>query len=136
MPRDRTRTVERMVGERLRRLRTARGLSQAALGEALDVSYQQVHKYETGENRIGPSRMLAIARVLEVPVGYFLEGLEADDAADPPEPPDLSARVLAAAHRLYGIRNRKIRDSLLTLIWTLGADGAEDTDRNGAGTGR
>ena len=51
------------------------GLSQKALGDALDLSFQQVQKYECGSNRITAGRLYHISKVLEVPINYFFEAL-------------------------------------------------------------
>jgi transcriptional regulator with XRE-family HTH domain len=50
------------------------GLSQEELGVALGITFQQIQKYEKGANRIGASRLQAIADILEVPVGFFFDG--------------------------------------------------------------
>ena len=50
------------------------GLSQSKLADSLDVTFQQVQKYEKGANRIGASRLQQLARVLEVPPSFFFEG--------------------------------------------------------------
>lgn len=59
------------VGQQLRRRRTLIGMSQERLGALLGVTYQQIQKYERGVNRVGSSRLHDLARILEVPVGYF-----------------------------------------------------------------
>ena len=79
----RTRRIDQHVGERIRLRRTERGLTQEQLAEALDVSYQQVQKYETGANRISAGRIWEIARKLAVEVGYFFEGLDAEPTPSP-----------------------------------------------------
>jgi transcriptional regulator with XRE-family HTH domain len=48
-------------------------MSQSELGVAVGITYQQVQKYERGLNRIGASRLLEIASVLNVPVAFFFE---------------------------------------------------------------
>ena len=76
---------DRLVGERIVALRKARGLSQAALGAAVGVTFQQVQKYERGTNRVGAGRLQEIARLLEVPVSAFLDegnGAAGDMQAD------------------------------------------------------
>jgi transcriptional regulator with XRE-family HTH domain len=55
------------------------GISQEELADALDLSFQQVQKYEKGTNRIGASRLEHISRFLQVPVAFFFEG--ASDAS-------------------------------------------------------
>lgn len=69
------RVVDGHVGERLRLRREARRVTQQALAEGIGVTFQQVQKYESGGNRIATSRLVAMATFLEVPIGYFFEGL-------------------------------------------------------------
>src|SRR3954453_23874231 len=66
--------IDRHVGARIRHKRMMLGVSQEALGDALGVTFQQVQKYEKGMNRVGASRLQAIANFLEVPVSYFFDG--------------------------------------------------------------
>ncbi|HXV25766.1 MAG TPA: helix-turn-helix transcriptional regulator [Alphaproteobacteria bacterium] len=66
--------VDIFVGRQIRRRRLELGLSQTALGRVLGVSFQQVQKYERGDNRVAPRRLLELARLLKVPVTYFLDG--------------------------------------------------------------
>lgn len=61
------------VGARVRLRRMTLGMSQEKLGEHLGITFQQIQKYEKGTNRIGASRMQAIARVLSAPVALFFE---------------------------------------------------------------
>lgn len=61
------------VGSRVRLRRMMLGMSQEKLGEHLGITFQQIQKYEKGTNRIGASRLQAIARVLSVPVAFFFE---------------------------------------------------------------
>jgi transcriptional regulator with XRE-family HTH domain len=72
MPKQTT-DVDRLVGLRITALRKARGLSQTALGTAVGVTFQQVQKYEKGQNRVGAGRLREIARLLEVPVSAFFD---------------------------------------------------------------
>lgn len=50
-------------------------MSQEQLGKSLNLTFQQVQKYERGLNRIGAGRLYHIARVLNVAPSYFYEGL-------------------------------------------------------------
>ena len=61
------------VGGRIRLRRNMLGLSQEKLGESLGITFQQIQKYEKGTNRVGASRLQAIASILEVPVAFFFE---------------------------------------------------------------
>lgn len=59
------------VGKRVRFYRMKAGLSQEAVGNALDLTFQQIQKYEKGTNRIAPSRLLGMAKLFKVPVSSF-----------------------------------------------------------------
>jgi transcriptional regulator with XRE-family HTH domain len=63
------------VGSRVRLRRTLLGMSQEKLGEALGLTFQQVQKYERGVNRIGASRLFDLARVLDMPIGFFFDDM-------------------------------------------------------------
>lgn len=70
--------VDIHVGNRLKRLRLSKGQTQEELAEKLNVSFQQVQKYERGSNRINASRLNHLADILNVSVDYFFDGLPAD----------------------------------------------------------
>jgi transcriptional regulator with XRE-family HTH domain len=57
----------------MRQRRLLLGMSQAALGNAAAIAYQQVQKYEAGRDRISSSRLFEFAKILNVPVPYFFE---------------------------------------------------------------
>ena len=65
--------IDRRIGERIRQRRTEVGLTQEELGVALGCSYQQIQKFENGANRIAAAQLHALARRLEVPVGWFFD---------------------------------------------------------------
>jgi transcriptional regulator with XRE-family HTH domain len=67
--------VDRHIGSRVRTRRIVLGMSQEKLAEALGLTFQQVQKYEKGANRIGASRLLHIASILDVNIEFFFEGL-------------------------------------------------------------
>ena len=67
--------VDTHVGARVRLRRTLLGMSQEKLGNAIGLTFQQIQKYERGANRIGASRLFDIARVLDVPIQFFFEGV-------------------------------------------------------------
>lgn len=76
MPGSRVSAVDGHVGRRVKMARLAAGVSQDKLAIALGVTFQQVQKYENGANRVGPGRLHAIAKMLNVPVSFFFEGLD------------------------------------------------------------
>jgi transcriptional regulator with XRE-family HTH domain len=75
--------VDAYVGARIGLRRSALGLSQSALAQQLGISFQQVQKYETGQNRISASRLHRAATVLGTSVDTFFPPVEtAQGAAD------------------------------------------------------
>ncbi len=74
--RDGIHPVDAFVGEKIRARRAIMGLSQQDLGRALDLTYQQIQKYESGMNRVVSSRLYEMARVLRVSIPFFFEGLD------------------------------------------------------------
>jgi transcriptional regulator with XRE-family HTH domain len=67
--------IDRHIGSRVRARRIMLGMSQERLADALGLTFQQVQKYEKGVNRIGASRLLQIAGILDVSIEFFFEGL-------------------------------------------------------------
>jgi len=67
--------VDRHIGSRVRARRIMLGMSQEKLADALGLTFQQVQKYEKGVNRIGASRLLHIAGILDVSIEFFFEGV-------------------------------------------------------------
>jgi len=68
--------VDAYVGARIGLRRSALGLSQSALAQQLGISFQQVQKYETGQNRISASRLHRAATVLGTSVDTFFPPVE------------------------------------------------------------
>jgi transcriptional regulator with XRE-family HTH domain len=67
--------VDIMVGARVRAARISKGVSQTALANRLGLTFQQVQKYERGANRISASKLVDIARTLDVSAPEFLADL-------------------------------------------------------------
>lgn len=66
------------VGSRLRLRRALIGMSQEKLGNALEITFQQVQKYERGTNRISSSRLFQISRILDVSVSFFFDDMDTE----------------------------------------------------------
>jgi transcriptional regulator with XRE-family HTH domain len=71
------------VGARLRLRRTTLRMSLEKLAAALELTFQQVQKYERGTNRIAASRLYRLCRILGVRIGFFYEGLGLAHAGNP-----------------------------------------------------
>lgn len=64
--------IDDFIGQSVRARRLAAGVSQEALADAIGVTFQQVQKYERGENRIAASRLIRIARRLDCKITDFI----------------------------------------------------------------
>ena len=68
--------VDAHVGRRIRDRRTGLGLTQEHLANALNLSYQQVQKYETGANRVSAGRLYEISKILQSDLSLFFDDLD------------------------------------------------------------
>ena len=84
------------VGSRVRLRRMSLGMSQERLGRHLGLTFQQVQKYEKGVNRIGASRLYAIARVLDAPVQFFFEDMPDSAVAGLPSAAEVEVEAAEA----------------------------------------
>jgi transcriptional regulator with XRE-family HTH domain len=113
-----TRRIDQHVGERIRARRAELGLTQEQLAQALQVSYQQVQKYETGANRISAGRIFEIARKLGVDISYFFEGLGLESSGEPP-PLEHGGRQRAAielVRKFAQIEDPHVRSAIAGLV--------------------
>ncbi len=72
-PRPSAGTDDIKIGKCIRQIRNARGLSLSDVGRQMDLSYQQVQKYELGQNRISAARLNQLMDIFEVPWTYFFD---------------------------------------------------------------
>ena len=63
----------RHLGSKLRLRRLSLGLTQTKVAQAINVTFQQIQKYEKGTNGISSLRIMQLANFLKVPVNYFFE---------------------------------------------------------------
>jgi transcriptional regulator with XRE-family HTH domain len=117
----RTKRIDQHVGERIRLRRTELGLTQEQLADALDISYQQIQKYETGANRISAGGLFEIARKLLVDVGYFFDGLPIDegDAARHLEHGGRQRSAIELVRKFAQIKDPDLRAAIAGLVKTV-----------------
>lgn len=65
--------IDIAVGDRIRQLRKARGITQTELASAIGLTFQQVQKYEKARNRISASKLAQIAKIFKVDVAELFE---------------------------------------------------------------
>src|SRR5689334_10809536 len=120
--------IDVYLGKRLRRRRRLLGLTQQQLAGAVGVRFQQIQKYECGANRISAARLWQLSEALEVPIGYFYDGLSAAEAqAAANDGAEAGGEVLARKETLDLIRayyqlSERPRRRLLDLAKSLNGD--------------
>jgi transcriptional regulator with XRE-family HTH domain len=118
------------LGKRLRRRRRLLGLTQQQLAGACGVRFQQIQKYECGANRISASRLWQLSEALEVPVGYFYDGLtsaaksdgDLGDADTDPGGDNLASKETLDLIKAYYQLGERPRRRLLDLAKSLNGD--------------
>ncbi|MCP5433244.1 MAG: helix-turn-helix transcriptional regulator [Alphaproteobacteria bacterium] len=95
------------------------GLTQEQLAAALNISYQQVQKYETGANRVSAGRLYEISRKLEVDVGFFFEGLDPDPSAGPMPHGGRNRAMIELVRNFSEIQDAHIRSAVSSLVKSL-----------------
>ena len=84
--------IDLHLGRRLRRRRRLLGLTQQQLASAVGIRFQQIQKYECGANRISAARLWQLSEALEIPIGYFYDGINEAQARKEREPIVAEAR--------------------------------------------
>lgn len=118
---ERENSFDAELGFRLKRLRQSRRVSQEDLGCMLGVSFQQIQKYETGQNRMSPERIERCARIFEVPVGYFF-GSEAQTLGS------FDKRVVTLAAAIAELPSDELRKRMYGLVWSMAESLRKATD--------
>jgi transcriptional regulator with XRE-family HTH domain len=112
--------VDQTVGARITAMRKAKGLSQADLGVAVGVTFQQIQKYEKGINRVGASRLQQIAKCLDVPVATLFEDA-AETAKQPQDMLLLSTPGAVTLLKAFAeIENDELRRNVLAIVRNVG----------------
>ncbi|WP_417206871.1 helix-turn-helix domain-containing protein [Antarctobacter sp.] len=96
--------VDVHVGKRIRHRRWLVGMTQQQLAERVGIKFQQIQKYETGANRVSASRLWDIADALDVPVSFFFEGIE-NENAEPQSGESVPADIMGDKEALDLVRS-------------------------------
>jgi len=107
------------IGQRLRGLRIARGLSQTDVAAQVDLSFQQIQKYESGKSRVTAAKLCSLARALDIPVSFFFEEHQHFDDPGMTKPNGLSEKAWLLAGQFDRIENPKTQAKVLALVKAL-----------------
>jgi len=120
------------VGKRIRMRRLLLGMNQETLANALGLTFQQVQKYEGGANRVSASRLSAMADILDVPISFFFNDLQTDDAA-PTTAKEREWRermerpeTIELVRLYYAIKDLQVRQQFLELVKAVAGSGKRD----------
>src|SRR5262245_55993999 len=94
------------LGHRLRQTRKLRGLTQQQLAELLNISFQQVQKYESGVNTLSFERVCHLSTLLGVALPHWLEQAPGAGAALPVTNSRQELILLQALHRMGDAHRR------------------------------
>lgn len=132
VPKKQANPIDIQVGNRVRIRRMLIGMSQERLGDLLGLTFQQVQKYEKGVNRIGAGRLFEMSRILNVPVDFFYEGVNAQSAqpgADGEGAPVMefvsSGEGMQLSLAFMKIKDGKVRKRVLDLVKSLADEEAQ-----------
>ncbi len=131
------------VGSRVRLRRMLLGMTQQKLGDMLELTFQQIQKYEKGTNRISASRLYEISKILSVPVQFFFDDIVTEiESIEPGTTQRNSASFgmdfvssnegLKLNSAYVNITDSNIRKSLLNLVKAL----TRDQDESNPGEGQ
>ncbi|HEU6442668.1 MAG TPA: helix-turn-helix domain-containing protein [Microvirga sp.] len=132
-----TSSIDKEIGTRVRMRRISIGMSQEKLGEMLGLTFQQVQKYEKGMNRISVGRLVDIAKILEVDIHFFFDGIKsgkagsgfAEEGASPYIADVMSTpEGLQLIRTFTEIKSAKVRKSIVQLVASLAAQ--EEQERS------
>src|SRR4030081_3405796 len=124
----------------MRQRRSLVGISQSQLSEFVELTFQQIQKYERGANRISSSRLFEFGKVLDVPVSYFFEEMPANALSGRPmsgrgrkgfgeagtpfeqeKDPLITRETLELVRAYYKIREAQVRKRIFEMVKTVGA---------------
>ena len=117
--------VDAHVGKRLRQRRLMLKISQDQLANYVNLTFQQIHKYEKGLNRISCSKLFEFAKFLQTDVAYFFRGLNEDQssmAADSASADYSSTEQMEPATLLKAftnIRSNQLKQNILNIVCSL-----------------
>ncbi len=103
------------LGRKLRMRRLSLGLTQTKVAQAINVTFQQIQKYEKGTNGVSSNRLMQLSQFLKVPIIYFFEDFKEfkDINASEVANDDLNYSFLS---RTFTSLSRSQKDKILQIL--------------------
>lgn len=108
-PKPKTTEADAAIGRKIKKFRVLKGMSQTELAEPLDMTFQQLQKYEQGKNRVSAANIQKISRILNVPLSAFFED---DETMDSLEFDNQTKRLF----KIWSGASTKQKDDILTMM--------------------
>lgn len=109
--------LDYFIGARIRRLRTERGMTMNDLAARLNLSYQQVQKYETGANRLSAAQLFILAQIFSVPLTAFFPAQEEREDLRGSAPPHGGVlRPILTANQCFSTLSPEMQTAVCALI--------------------
>jgi transcriptional regulator with XRE-family HTH domain len=106
--------AELRIADKIRTLRISNGLARKQMADMLNVSDQQIGKYETGQDRISNGRLSLLAYMFNEPIDYFFDG-------NAPVTGDTTGQrlCLELVRRFVQIKSQEHKEAVYNLVKTL-----------------
>lgn len=114
---DKMQSIDKRIGQSIRWFRIQQGLTQKQLAARLRISYQQLHKYETGLNSVSAGMLSDIAITLDISIRQLFAEIEEQGFWTEES---IRQDELKLAHYYSKINDPHCRSALMTLIKTIG----------------
>ncbi len=103
------------LGKKLRMRRLSLGLTQTKVAQAINVTFQQIQKYEKGTNGVSSNRLMQLSQFLKVPIIYFFEDFKEfkDVISDSESNEDLNYSFLS---RTFASLSRTQKEKILQIL--------------------
>lgn len=108
--------VDVNIGKKIRNKRHILGLSQNDLAAKLGITFQQVQKYEKGQNKVMASRLYNISKILNVDINYFFADLDEDFTSEKKSQNSLKQEQSPFLYELPDISQNKLEKDTIRLI--------------------
>ena len=103
------------LGKKLRMRRLSLGLTQTKVAQAINVTFQQIQKYEKGTNGVSSNRLMQLSQFLKVPIIYFFEDYKdfKDLSVDETTNDDLNYSFLS---KTFSTLSRQQKEKILQIL--------------------
>ena len=104
------------LGKKLRLRRLSLGLTQTKVAQAINVTFQQIQKYEKGTNGVSSNRLMQLSQFLKVPIIYFFEDFRDFKDLSSSETTDSEDLNYSFLSRTFASLSKTQKDKILQIL--------------------